>query len=382
MVRVGVPKEIAPAETRVAAVPETIAKMAKSGLEILCQSGAGQASGYGDQSLETAGARIVADAQGIYSACDLVLKVARPSEAEVAQMREGQALIGFLQPLSTQPAQAALLRNIARQGVSAFAMELVPRTTRAQRMDALSTMSTVAGYKAALMGAANCTRFFPMLTTAVGTIPPAKVLVIGAGVAGLQAIATAKRLGAVVTAFDTRPVVAEQVKSVGGRFVSLEVSHEQAQDAAGYAKELPPEFYKQEQDLIRRHSKDADVIITTALIPGRRAPLLITEDMVREMKPGSVIVDLAAEQGGNCALTEQGQQTLKHGILIIGHLNIPGTMATHASLLYAKNLLALVEILAPGGKALSIDLNDDIVKGCLVTHQGHVVHPAVLAALG
>ncbi|HUJ77352.1 MAG TPA: NAD(P) transhydrogenase subunit alpha, partial [bacterium] len=308
---------------------------------------------------------------------DLVLKVAKPGWEEVAQLRGGAVLIAYLQPLASPDT----VRGLAERGVSALAVELIPRTTRAQRMDALSTVSTVLGYRAVLLAAAGCARFFPMLTTAVGTVPPAKVLVIGAGVAGLQAIATAKRLGAVVTAFDTRPVVAEQVKSVGGRFVALEVSHEQAQDAGGYAKELSADFYRQEQELIRRHSKDADAIICTALIPGRRAPLLITAEMVEEMKPGGVIVDLAAEQGGNCALTQPGQDVLAHGVRIVGDLHVASGMPFHASLLYARNLLALVELLAPKGQGPTLDLNDDIIKGSLVTHGGQVVHPAVLAAL-
>jgi NAD(P) transhydrogenase subunit alpha len=292
-------------------------------------------------------------------------------------MKGGGALIAFLQPFASPD----VVRKLAQQRVSALAMELVPRITRAQRMDALSTMSTISGYKAVLLAATTVGRFFPMLTTAVGTVPPAKVIVIGAGVAGLQAIATAKRLGAVVTAFDTRPVAAEQVKSVGGRFVSLEVAHEQAEDAGGYAKELSADFYRQEQDLIRRQSKDADAIITTALIPGRRAPLLITEEMVREMRPGTVIVDLAAEQGGNCALTEAGRDVVKYGVTIMGPLNLPSTMPMHASFLYARNVLAFVELLAPNGKGLQLDRNDDIVKGSLVTYDGEVVHPNVKAML-
>lgn len=372
--RVGIPKETLAGERRVAATPETIAKMVKSGMEVVCEAAAGAEAGYSDKAMEAAGADLVLTAQGVYSASDLVLKVNKPTDAEVAQMRAGCVLLSFLQPLVSP----AMVKQLAQQKVSAFSMELVPRTTRAQRMDALSTMSTISGYKAVLLAAQASGRFFPMLTTAVGTVQPAKVVVIGAGVAGLQAIATAKRLGGVVWAFDTRPVVAEQVKSVGGRFVSLEVAHDQAQDAGGYAKELPPEFYQKEQELIRKHSKDADVIITTALIPGRRAPLLITEPMVKEMKPGAVIVDLAVEQGGNCALTEFDKKVIKHGVVIYGLPNLPSGMAFDASFLYARNLLALVDLLVPDGKAIQIDLADDIVKGCLVTHGGAVVHPAVI----
>ena len=260
-------------------------------------------------------------------------------------------------------------------------MEMVPRITRDQRMDALSTMSTVAGYKVVLMAANACGRFFPMLSTAAGTIHPGKVMIIGAGVAGLQAIATARRLGAVVTAFDVRPAAGEQVKSLGAEFVSLEVPHEQAEDTGGYAKELSPEFYKNEQELIRKYSKDTDVIISTALIPGKRAPILITEEMVREMKPGSVIVDMAVEQGGNCTLSELGKEVLKHGVTIIGLLNIPGTMPVHASLLYARNVLAFLNLISPDGKSAKIDLADDIIKGSLITHGGGIVHPLIKDAV-
>lgn len=370
--RVGIPKE-REGERRIAAVPETAGKMVKSGMEVLVEAGAGAGAGIADREFEAVGAKIGGDARAVFSEADLLLKVNRPTADEVDQMKEGALLIGFLQPF----AGPDLIKRLAARKITAFAMELVPRTTRAQRMDALSTMSTAAGYKAVLLAANASGRFLPMLMTAAGTIPPAKAIVIGAGVAGLQAIATAKRLGAVVTAFDTRPAAGEEVKSVGAEFVSLEVPHEQAEDVGGYAKELPPEFYKKEQELIRKHSKDADIIITTALIPGKRAPLLITEEMVREMKPGSVIVDLAVDQGGNCALTERGAETIKHGVTIIGLLNLPGMLPMHASLLYARNILAFLTLLCPDGKSVRLDLSDEILKGSLITHQGEIVHPAI-----
>jgi NAD(P) transhydrogenase subunit alpha len=377
--KAGVPKEVIPGEFRVAAIPETVKRLVDKGMAVTVETGAGLNAGFSDADYKAAGASIATDHGAVFKDADLVLKVQRPGTGqdglpdEVALLKSGAVLVAFLQPF----AQKELLKKLAARRISALAMELVPRTTRAQRMDALSTMSTAAGYKAVLVAAAASSRFFPMLTTAVGTVQPAKVIVIGAGVAGLQAIATAKRLGGVVTAFDTRPVVAEQVKSVGGRFVSLEVAHDQAQDAGGYAKELSAEFYKQEQDLIRRHSKDADVFITTALIPGRRAPLLITEEMVRELKPGSVIVDLAAEQGGNCALTEAGKDVVKHGVRIIGHINLPATLPVHTSFLYARNVAALVDLMLPAAGQAALDLGDEIIRNTLATHGGEVVHPAL-----
>jgi NAD(P) transhydrogenase subunit alpha len=375
--KIGIPKEILTGERRVAAVPDTVSKMVKAGLEVLVESGAGVGSFIEDREFEAAGARIAPDARTVLGQADLILKVNRPTAHEADAMREGSLLIGFLQPF----AGPEVIRKLAARKVSALSMELVPRITRAQRMDSLSTMSTVAGYKAVLLAANATARFLPMLSTAAGTIPPAKAIVIGAGVAGLQAIATAKRLGAVVTAFDVRPAAAEQAKSLGAEFVSLEVPHDQAEDAGGYAKELPAEFYRKEQDILRIHSKDADMIITTALIPGRRAPLLITEEMVKEMKAGSVIVDLAVEQGGNCALSEAGKDVVKHGVTILGPTNLPGMLPVHASQLYAKNLLAFVNLLIPDGKMLKLDLNDDIVKGSIITHGGEIVHPGVRQAV-
>ncbi len=375
--QVGIPKEIVSDERRIAAVPETVSKMTKAGTQVVIESGAGIAAFIADQEFEASGATITANAEVLLSEADVLLKVNKPSIEEIQHMKPGAVLVTFLQPFVNPD----IIKKLAERKITAFSMELVPRITRAQRMDALSTMSTVAGYKAVLMAANSCGRFLPMLSTAAGTIPPAKVIVIGAGVAGLQAIATAKRLGAVVTAFDVRPAAGEQVKSLGAEFVSLEVPHEQAEDTGGYAKELSPEFYRKEQELIRKHSKEADIILTTALVPGKRAPILITEEMVREMKPGSVIVDLAVEQGGNCPLSELGKEVVKHGVTIIGLLNIPSSMPVHASLLYARNILAFLNLISPDGKSVKIDLSDDIIKGSLITHKGEIVHPAIKEAV-
>lgn len=371
--KVGILKETNLNERRVAAVPDTISKMSKAGTEVIVESGAGKNSFIEDKDFEAIGAKIKPDAKTLLSEADIVLKVNRPSIEEINNMKEGTVFVGFLNPFSS----ADIIKRLTEKKITSFAMEMVPRITRAQRMDALSTMSTVAGYKAALIAANACGRFFPMLTTAVGSVPPAKVIVIGCGVAGLQAIATAKRLGAVVTAFDTRPAAGEQAKSLGADFVSMDVAHDQAEDAGGYAKEQSADFYKQEQELIRRYSKDSDIIITTALIPGKRAPLLITEEMVKEMRPGSVIVDLAVEQGGNCELSESGKEVTKYGATILGVLNLPSTLPVHASLLYAKNILAFLNLILPDGKSLKLDLNDEIIKGSMITHNGEITHPAL-----
>lgn len=371
--KVGILKETSLNERRVAAVPETISKMAKAGTEVFVESGAGKKSFIEDNEFEAAGARVAINASALLSEAEIVLKVNRPSMEEVNGMKEGTIFVGFLNPFSS----ADILKKMTERKITSFAMEMVPRITRAQRMDALSTMSTVAGYKAVLIAANACGRFFPMLTTAVGTVPPAKVIVIGVGVAGLQAIATARRLGAVVTAFDTRPAAGEQAKSLGAEFVAMDVAHDQAEDAGGYAKEQSADFYKQEQELIRKYSKDSDIIITTALIPGKRAPLLITEEMVKEMRAGSVIVDLAVEQGGNCALSEAGKEVTKYGATILGVLNLPGTLPVHASLLYAKNILAFLNLILPDGKSLKLDLNDEIIKSSMMTHNGEITHPAL-----
>jgi NAD(P) transhydrogenase subunit alpha len=376
-VRVGIIKETLEGERRIAAVPETVGKMVKAGMEVVVEAGAGEAAFISDSRMEESGATIAPDRNTVLSQSDVVLKVNKPSSDEIDQMKEGAVIISFLQPFSS----SEIIKKLAKRNISSLSMELVPRITRAQRIDALSTMSTVAGYKVVLMAAGACGRFFPMLTTAAGTIHPAKVIIIGAGVAGLQAIATAKRLGAVVTAFDVRPAAGEQVKSLGAEFISLDVPHEQAEDVGGYAKELSPEFYKKEQELIRKYSKDSDVIISTALIPGKPAPILITEEMVQEMKPGSVIVDMAVEQGGNCTLSELRKEVVKHGVTIIGFTNIPSTMPVDASVLYARNVLAFLNLISPDGKSANIDLEDEVIKGSLITHGGKVTHPAIKEAV-
>lgn len=374
---VGIIKETLEGERRIAAVPETISKMVKSGMEVLVEAGAGNDSFVSDAEFEAAGAKIAPDAASVLSRSDLILKVNKPTVGEINNIKEGAVLISFLQPF----ASPEVVKALAARKVTALSMEMVPRITRAQRIDALSTMSTVAGYKVVLLAAASCGRFMPMLATAAGTIPPAKAMIIGVGVAGLQAIATIKRLGAVVTAFDVRPAAGEQAKSLGAEFVSLEVPHDQAEDTGGYAKEMSADFYKKEQDILRSHIKDVDVVITTALIPGKRAPLLITEEMVKEMKPGSVIVDMAVEQGGNCELSEVGKDVLKHGVTIIGQVNIPSSMPVHASLLYARNILAFVNLISPDGKSINVDLSDDVIIGSLITHNGEIVHPAIKDAV-
>ena len=380
---IGIPKETAPNECRVAGVPDTIAKMVKAGLNVVVEAEAGWASYIADSEYEKAGANITSDVERLFGESDIILKVQKPSlndkvkKHEADMMKQGAVLITFLQPMTNLD----VILKLADRKITAFSMDAVPRISRAQMMDALSSMSTVAGYKAALLAANSLKKFIPMLSTAAGTVHPAKALVIGAGVAGLQAIATAKRLGAAVTAFDTRPAAGEQIKSLGAEFVPLEVAHEQAEDAGGYAKELSPEFYKQEQEIIRKHSKDADIIIATALVPGKPAPTLITEEMVKEMKPGSVIVDLVVEQGGNCILSEPGKEIVKHNVTIIGTTNLPSTLPIHASKLYANNILTFLNhLLAPDKKSINLNLSDEIIKGSLITHNGEIMHQGVREA--
>jgi len=362
--RIGVPKESAPGERRVALVPETVARLSKSSNEVIVERGAGQASAFPDRLYTEAGATI-----GDPWSAELVVKVAAPSQEELGRLREGTTLVGFLQPLVNHD----LVRELVRRKVTALAMDAIPRVTRAQPMDALSSQATVAGYKAVLLAAAALPRFFPMLTTAAGTIPPAKALVIGAGVAGLQAIATARRLGAVVEAFDTRPVVKEQVQSLGAKFLEIDLG-EQGEGAGGYAKELSDEAHRKEVELLAKAVKDNDIVVTTAAIPGRPAPKLITADMVRSMRPGSVIVDLAAETGGNCELTEPGRVIEVDGVRIDGTTNLPSTMPYHASQMYSRNVASLLGLLLTKDGRLNLDLGDEVIKGTVITHDGAVVH--------
>jgi NAD(P) transhydrogenase subunit alpha len=370
---VGALQETAPGERRVALVPALVPKLVKAGLEVVVQDGAGTAAGFPDTAYQEQGARLDPDP---LPQADVLLHVQPPGTAEIARLKQGVTLIGFLQPYTN----AAGITALAARRVTAFSMELMPRITRAQSMDALSAMSTVAGYKAVLLAANYLPRFFPLLMTAAGTVTAARVFILGAGVAGLQAIGTARRLGAVVEAYDTRPAVKEQVESLGARFVELPLATKDAEEKTGYARAQSEEFYQQQRQLLQRSVGGADVVITTALVPGRRAPVLITEEMVQHMRPGSVIVDLAAEQGGNCALTELGQEVHRHGVVILGPANLASTVAYHASQMYASTATNYLLHLVKGG-SISLDLTDELTRGPLVTHQGEIVHEVVKATL-
>jgi NAD(P) transhydrogenase subunit alpha len=378
--RLAVPTEIRPGETRVALVPEVIPQLLKLGHSVVVQTGAGARAGFTDEAYEAAGASLTAGAHALYSDAEMVLKVQRPSDSaidgEVSRMNEGSVLIGLLQPAG----DPGFFRRLADRRITALSMELVPRTTRAQMMDALSSQSTVAGYKAVLLAANALPKFFPMLMTAAGTVRPARVLVIGAGVAGLQAIATARRIGAVVEAFDTRPVVKEQVQSLGATFIELELGTRDAEDSGGYAKELAEDHILREKQLIHERARLADVVITTALVPGRRAPVLVMAETVADMKPGSVIVDLAGEQGGNCELSEPGATIERHGVTIMAPLHISSGLAYHASQMYAKNVTALVTLLTREGK-LNLDMADDIISAVCVTADGEIRNAGIRARL-
>jgi NAD(P) transhydrogenase subunit alpha len=375
--QIGVPRETIPGEARVALTPDVIPQLIKFGHQVMVEHGAGDAAGFTDEAYRTAGAQIVDDSAALYTAAEMLLKIQRPSiagaggssQAEIDSINEGAVLIGLLQPAG----DPEFFRRAAARKITALSMELVPRTTRAQMMDALSSQSTVAGYKAVLLAANALQKFFPMLMTAAGTVRPARVLVIGAGVAGLQAIATARRIGAVVEAFDTRPVVKEQVQSLGATFIELGVDHEQAQDAGGYARELSEEHIQKEKQLIHERAAQADVIITTALIPGKRAPVLVSAATVAAMRPGSVIVDLAGEQGGNCELTVPGETVVRDRVTIIAPLHISSELAFHASQMYARNVTALIGLLAPDGK-LALNLDDDIISAVCMTANGEIRH--------
>ena len=370
--RIGVPKETMPGETRVGLVPETVGRLVKANNTVAVERGAGTASSFTDEMYEKAGAQLVGDAFD----AELVVKVQRPSDAEIRKLRSGSALIAFLQPLVNHD----LVRALASQGVTALSMDAIPRITRAQPMDALSSQATVAGYKAVLLAAAQLPKFFPMLTTAAGTIAPAKALVIGAGVAGLQAIATCRRLGAVVEAFDTRPVVKEQVQSLGAKFLEIDLG-ESGAGQGGYAKELSEEAHRKEVELLAKAARENDIIITTAAIPGRKAPVLITKDMVPNMKPGSVIVDLAAETGGNCELTEAGKTITVDGVTIVGLTNLPASMPFHASQMYSRNIASLLALMLQKDGTFSVNMEDEVVKGTVITQGGNVVHDATAKAM-
>ncbi len=357
--KVGVPKETAPDERRVALVPEVVSRLTGGGFDVIVERGAGERASFADAGYEEAGATL---ADAVIGQAEAITMVQKPSSEQVSQMREGDLLIAFLQPLT----DAEGIERLRAQGVAGFAMESIPRITRAQPMDALSSQATVAGYKAVLLAAGRLPKFFPMLTTAAGTVPPAKVLVLGAGVAGLQALATARRLGAVVSGFDVRPVVKEQVESLGATFLDLGVRGEETE--GGYAAELTPEQQAKQQAALEERLPDFDVVITTAAVPGRPAPKLIPASAVKAMRPGSVIVDLAAETGGNCELTKPGEEITESGVTVVGLTNLPSTMPAHASQLYARNVMALLQHLAPEGE-LALDWEDEITAGACVTRK-------------
>ena len=380
---IGVPKESYPGERRVALVPLVIPALQKAGFEIVVETGAGVEAGYPDSDFTAKGAKLAPNRAAVFQQADIVLQVLCygsndiNGKDDVALMRRGQVLIGFLRPLGS----AEIVREIAATGVTSFSVELVPRTTRAQSMDALSSMATICGYKAALLAADKLPKIFPMLTTAAGTITPTKVFVIGAGVAGLQAIATARRLGAVASAYDVRPVAKEQVQSLGGRFIELPIEAKDAQDERGYARAQGEDFYKKQRELLGKVVAESDVVITTAVVPGKKSPVLVTADMVRGMAPGSVIVDLAAERGGNSELTRSGETVIEHGVMIVAAINLASGVPYHASQMYARNVTAFLMNMVKD-KKLEINTADDIVHDTLLTRDGEVVNGRVREFFG
>jgi NAD(P) transhydrogenase subunit alpha len=371
-----VPKETAANERRVALIPDAVKKYTGSGLTVLVQAGAGEGSFFSDDSYTQAGAKIVPDAATLYGQGDLILKVQKPEPREIDQMKPGATLIAFLQPM----VNLDLVRQLVQRRITAFSMDAIPRTTRAQYMDALSSMATVAGYKAVLLAADHTAKFFPLLTTAAGTIPPAKVLIIGAGVAGLMAIGTARRLGAVVEAYDARAVVKEQVESLGAKFVVIDTGADLA-GAGGYAKEATEDILSKQQAGLGARAAKSDIVITTAAVPGRPAPRLIPASTVEQMAPGSVIVDLAAETGGNCELTVPGEIVERHGVTIIGITNLPSTLPVHASQMYSKNIQNLLALMIGKDGTFNIDMNDDILNQTIITQDGQILHQGTQARL-
>ena len=375
---VGVPKESYPGERRVALVPLVIPNLAKAGLEVVIEAGAGEQAGYPDSLYAEKGAKILTDRAAVFNQADIILQVLCygsndvTGKADLPLLRRGQVLIGFLRPFGS----GEVSQQIAQREVTSFSVELVPRTTRAQSMDALSSMGTICGYKAVLLAAETSPKVFPMLTTAAGTITPARVFVIGAGVAGLQAIATARRLGAVSSAYDMRPAAKEQVQSLGGRFVELPIEAQNAQDARGYGTAQDETFYARQRELLTRVVAESDVVITAAVIPGKKSPVLITADMVKGMAPGSVIVDLAAERGGNCELTRVGETIMEHGVSIIGAINLASSVPYHASQMYARNLMTFLLYLVKDGK-VQLNMRDEIIRETMVAHGGEIVNARV-----
>jgi len=375
---VGVPKEIYPGERRAALVPAVIPNLKKAGMDVVIETGAGLAAGYPDAEYAEKGARLAEKREEVFAVADIIVQFLvygandKTGQADLPLLRKGQALVGFLRPLGA----VKTLQEIAERGVSGFSVELMPRTTRAQSMDALSSMATICGYKAVVLAANTLPRMFPMLTTAAGTIAPARVLIIGAGVAGLQAIATARRLGAVASAYDMRPAAKEQVQSLGGRFVELPIEAKNAQDARGYGTVQDESFYAKQRELLGNTVADSDVVITAAVIPGKKSPVLVTKEMVQRMAPGSVIIDLAAERGGNCELTIPDEIIDAHGVTIIGEYNLAGTVPYHASQMYARNVTAFLLHLVKDGK-VNLNLQDEIIRETLVIHGGEVVNARV-----
>jgi len=375
---VGVPREGYPGERRVALVPAVLPNLKKAGLEVLVEAGAGQAAGYLDAEYVEKGAKMAASREEVFASADIIVQFLchgandKTGSADLPLSRKGQALVGFLRPLGT----VKTIQEIAERGVISFSVELMPRITRAQSMDALSSMATICGYKAVLLAADMLPRMCPMLTTAAGTITPARVLIIGAGVAGLQAIATARRLGAVASAYDMRPAAKEQVQSLGGRFVELAVEAKDAQDARGYGKAQDESFYQKQRELLGNVVAESDVVITAAVIPGKKSPVLVTKEMVERMAPGSVIVDLAAERGGNCELTKPDETAVIHGVTIIGEYNLAAMVPYHASQLYARNVTSFLLHLTKEGK-LQLNLQDEITRETLLTHEGEIVNARV-----
>jgi len=380
---VGVAKETFPGERRVAIIPDTVGALIKQGLKAIVETGAGQSAGYTDDAYKAKGADIAKNRKDVFAKADVITQVRglganlEAGKSDLALMRKGQFVIGMLEPLS----EFKSCKDLAGTGVTAFAMELMPRITRAQSMDVLSSMATVAGYKAVLMAADTLPRMFPLLMTAAGTVAPARILIIGVGVAGLQAIATARRLGAVVSAYDIRPAVKEQVQSLGAKFVELPLEAGDAETKGGYAKAMDEEFYRKQRELMTQVAAESDVIITTAAVPGKKAPTLVTADMVSKMHPGSLIVDLAAERGGNCELTKPGETIVEHGVTIAGPLNVPSTIPYHASQMYAKNIQTFLLHLVKDAN-IELNLEDEITSGTLVAKDGEVVHPQVRELLG
>ncbi len=375
---VGVPRESFPGERRVALVPAAVPNLTKAGLQVVVEAGAGAAAGYPDADYAAKGAKIATDRAEVFRAADIVAQILcygsndKTGKADVPLFRSGQVLIGFLRPLGS----IETIQEIAAKGVTSFSVELMPRTTRAQSMDVLSSMATICGYKAVVLAADTSPRIFPMLTTAAGTITPGRVFVIGAGVAGLQAIATARRLGAVASAYDLRPVAKEQVQSLGGRFVELPIEAKDAEDARGYARAQDESFYKRQRELLGKVVAESDVVITAAVIPGKKPPILVTKEMVASMAPGAVIIDLAGERGGNCELTRPGEIVVEHGVTIIGWFNLASTVPYHASQMYARNVSAFLLHLVKDGK-LQLNMDDEIVRETMLTHGGEVTNARV-----